>query len=100
MWGAEIVISGGMSVPQILTTVNSRTIQATRIGNFPAVKVQSGLWMVGIDSVFFLLPLFYFLFFILFLVIRIVFLFLDNWQQLNQFSWHNSASQTSVSENT
>jgi len=41
--GIEIVISGGMSVPQILTTVNSRTIQATRIGNFPAVKVQSGL---------------------------------------------------------
>ncbi|KAL4649927.1 hypothetical protein ACB092_01G049800 [Castanea dentata] len=36
--GIEIVISGGMSVPQILTTVNSRTIQATRIGNFPAVK--------------------------------------------------------------
>ncbi|KAK7838670.1 protein LIKE COV 1 [Quercus suber] len=37
--GIEIVISGGMSVPQILTTVNSRPIQATRIGNFPAVKV-------------------------------------------------------------
>ncbi|XP_050267431.1 protein LIKE COV 1-like isoform X1 [Quercus robur] len=37
--GIEIVISGGMSVPQILTTVNSQTIQATRIGNFPAVKV-------------------------------------------------------------
>ncbi|KAL0017192.1 hypothetical protein SO802_004261 [Lithocarpus litseifolius] len=37
--GIEIVISGGMSVPQILTTVNSRAIQATRIGNFPAVKV-------------------------------------------------------------
>ncbi len=38
--GAEIVISGGMSVPQILTTVDAhQTIPAPRMGNFPAVKV-------------------------------------------------------------
>ncbi|GMY28440.1 protein LIKE COV 1-like isoform X1 [Fagus crenata] len=38
--GIEIVISGGMSVPQILTTVDAhQTIPAPRMGNFPAVKV-------------------------------------------------------------
>ena len=36
---AEIVISGGMSVPQILTTIDAQAIPASRIGNLVAAKV-------------------------------------------------------------
>lgn len=37
--GIEIVISGGMSVPQILTTIDAQAIPASRIGNLVAAKV-------------------------------------------------------------
>ncbi|XP_062159143.1 protein LIKE COV 1-like [Alnus glutinosa] len=37
--GIEIVISGGMSVPQILTTADARASPAARIGDYGAVKV-------------------------------------------------------------
>lgn len=37
--GIEIVISGGMSVPEMLTTVDAPATRAARIGSFPAAKV-------------------------------------------------------------
>ncbi|KAK9270120.1 hypothetical protein L1049_025694 [Liquidambar formosana] len=37
--GIEIVISGGMSIPQILTTVNAQARAAAGIGNFASSKV-------------------------------------------------------------
>ncbi|KAI3439633.1 uncharacterized protein J3R85_004463 [Psidium guajava] len=37
--GIEIVISGGMSIPQILTTVDAQVTPAARIGHLAALKV-------------------------------------------------------------
>ncbi|KAF8409952.1 hypothetical protein HHK36_002471 [Tetracentron sinense] len=37
--GIEIVISGGMSIPQILTTVETQAIKATRVGKFAVARV-------------------------------------------------------------
>ncbi|KAI4313674.1 hypothetical protein L6164_026633 [Bauhinia variegata] len=37
--GIEIVISGGMSIPQILTTIDARANMTTRVGSFPTLKV-------------------------------------------------------------
>lgn len=39
MGGAEIVISGGMSVPQILTTADAQASPAARTADYGAVKV-------------------------------------------------------------
>lgn len=37
---AEIVISGGMSIPQVLTTLDSQVRSGSRISNLPALKVK------------------------------------------------------------